>query len=207
MHYPLLSDPFGFDAAILANGDFPSASVPLSLLRHAPYVCACDGAIGAYPQANAAVGDGDSVPDGFRHKLIQIDEQEDNDLTKATRHCISLGHRRIIYLGCTGRREDHTLGNISLIMRYMRDFQLQPLMATDHGWFTPAHGLSTFASFPRQQVSIFNFGFTQIQSQGLRYPPYPYDEWWQGTLNEAISDTFTLDTNGDYMVFRTYERK
>jgi len=203
MHYPFLTEHSAFDAAILANGGFPTAPLPLSFLRRAPYVCACDGAIRHYPQANAVVGDGDSVPPAYRARLIQVDEQEDNDLTKATRHCIGQGFRHIVYLGATGRREDHTLGNISLMVRYLRDFHIQPLMATDHGWFTPAHGPATFDSFPGQQVSIFNFGCTRIQATGLRYPVYPYAEWWQGTLNEATATAITFDTDGYYLVFRT----
>ena len=204
MHNPLLTETASFDAVILANGSFPTAQLPLTLLHQAPYVCACDGAVCHYPEANAVVGDGDSVPEAFRDKLIQVTEQEDNDLTKATRHCLSLGFRRILYLGCTGKREDHTLGNISLIVRYMRDFGIQPIMATDHGWFTPACGRTTFASFPHQQVSIFNFGFKHIQSEGLCYTPYAYSEWWQGTLNETAANIFTLDADGYYLVFRTY---
>ena len=155
--------------------------------------------------ADAVVGDGDSVPPQFRSRLIRVTEQEDNDLTKATRHCLSLGFRRILYLGATGKREDHTLGNVSLMVRYMRDFQLQPVMVTDYGYFTPARGKTTFDSFPGQQVSIFNFGFTHIQAEGLRYTPYPYTEWWQGTLNEAAADTFTLDADGEYLVYRTFD--
>ena len=82
--YPLIHKIDAFDAVILANGDFPQAEIPLDLLSRAPFVCACDGAVNHYPQADAIVGDGDSVPEDLRDRLIQIDEQEDNDLTKAT---------------------------------------------------------------------------------------------------------------------------
>ena len=95
--YPLIHKIGSFDAVILANGDFPHAEIPLDLLSRAPFVCACDGAVNHYPQADAIVGDGDSVPGDLRDRLIQIDEQEDNDLTKATRYCLSKGMRRIIY--------------------------------------------------------------------------------------------------------------
>ena len=76
-----------FDAVILANGLFPTAAVPLRLLREARCVVCCDGAACHWPQCDAVVGDGDSVPEELRNRLIQIDEQEDNDLTKATRYC------------------------------------------------------------------------------------------------------------------------
>ena len=77
--YPLIHKIGDFDAVILAHGDFPQAEIPLDLLRQAPFVCACDGAVNHYPQADAIVGDGDSVPESLRNRLIQIEEQEDND--------------------------------------------------------------------------------------------------------------------------------
>lgn len=205
--YPLIQKINDFDAVILAHGDFPHAEIPLGLLDRAPFVCACDGAVNYYPQADAIVGDGDSVPEDLRDRLIQIDEQEDNDLTKATRYCLSKGMRRIIYLGATGQREDHTLGNISLIVRYMQEMGIEPLLATDYGWFVVAGGESEFASFKGQQVSIFNMNCNALSSEGLLWQAYPYRQWWQGTLNEAAGDSFMLKGDGLYLVYRTYQAK
>lgn len=196
-----------FDTVILANGCFPSHALPLSVLKHASHVVACDGAISRYPQAEIVVGDGDSVPAEYHQRLVQVDEQEDNDLTKATRYCLQHGWSRIAYLGTTGQREDHTLGNISLLMRYYRDMGVEAVMFTDYGYFTPACGSYTFRSIPRQQVSIFNFGCSRIESEGLKWQSYAYQELWQGTLNEARSDSFTLHTDGYYLVYQTYDTK
>ena len=195
-----------FEAVILANCQYPTHEVPLSVLNNASHLVCCDGA--AIAEANAVIiGDGDSVPDEYRDRLIQIDEQEDNDLTKATRYCLQQGWKKIAYLGCTGLREDHTLGNISLLMRYLRDFGVMGTMFTDYGWFTPAQGNQTFASQPGQQVSIINFGCQHIESEGLKWHSYAYREWWQGTLNEALAPHFTLQADGYYMVYQTYEPK
>ena len=195
-----------YDAVVLADGDFPSADIPLRLLREAPYVVCCDGASRNWPQADVIISDGDSVPAELRHRLILVAEQDDNDLTKATRHCIAQGCRRIVYLGATGGREDHTLGNIALLARYRREFGLDPLMATDHGWFVPASGQADFSAFPGQQVSLFNLSCTRLSSEGLKWEAYPYRQFWQGTLNEALSVTFRIDADGEYLVFRTYHR-
>jgi thiamine pyrophosphokinase len=196
-----------FEAVIMANGIFPSHAVPLDILQRAPHVVACDGAVNRYPQAEAVVGDGDSIAEEYRPKLVVIDEQDDNDLTKATRYCLSRGWRRIAYLGATGQREDHTLGNIALLMRYYRDMGVNGVMYTDHGQFTPVSGKRTFQSFAGQQVSIFNFGSTRIESEGLKWDSYAYRELWQGTLNEALADHFTLYADGNYMVYQTYDGK
>jgi len=214
------SSPF---CVILADGEQPEHEVPLRLLQEAPYIVCCDGAIQRCDFADAVVGDGDSIPSWAREEydfmFHQENEQDDNDLTKATRFCIKKGFRRIVYLAATGRREDHTLGNISLLMRYAREFGIESLMATNYGWFVsvmaapPTNGLPSvpcsrsFSSFPGQQVSIFNFGCTVLRTEGLRYDGYPFTSWWQGTLNEATADHFSIVADGDYLVYRTYESK
>ena len=195
------------DVVILANGMFPTHPLPLSILNGAKHVIACDGAISHYPQADVVIGDGDSIAEAFRDKFIQIDEQEDNDLTKATLFCMRQGWQRIAYLGCTGLREDHTLGNIALLMRYYKEMNISGTMFTDHGIFTPSQGDRTFQSFPGQQVSIFNFGSTRIQSERLKWDSYAYKEWWQGTLNESLADQFTIHADSYYLVYQTYEEK
>lgn len=203
------------DCVILGAGGYPQNEIPLNILLHARYLCCCDGAAlsltgkGITPQA--IVGDGDSLPQTFRERyrdiLHIVTEQEDNDLTKATRFCMALGHRSIAYLGATGRREDHTIGNVSLLARYLRVLHLQPMMFTDYGVFIPCEGESTLRTFPRQQVSVFNMTCTEMSSEGLRYPSYATTEWWQGTLNEAYGTEITLRGNGTYIVYLTYEPK
>ena len=213
--YPLITASSTFDAVILCDGDYPSHPIPLSILRHARYLVCCDGAgmnhilHGGTP--DAIVGDGDSLPQDFKRRYADIlhivDEQEDNDQTKATRFCLAQGCRSIAYLGSTGRREDHTLSNIALCVRYMKDMNLDVTMVTDNGYFSPASGSSTFESFPRQQISIFNFGSRQLEGEGFKWSPYPYKELWQGSLNEAVGNEVTVHADGDYLLFRTFEPK
>lgn len=196
-----------FDAVIVANGQFPCHEVPLEILKGARHIVCCDGAIHHVPSAEIIIGDGDSIPDEYRDRLICIEEQADNDLTKATRYCLLQGWLKIAYLGATGLREDHTLGNISLLMRYYRDMNVEGTMFTDHGFFTPAYGNRTFSSMKGQQVSIYNFGCHQLSSKGLRWGCYAFDQWWQGTLNEALTDTFTIAADSYYLVYQTYKPK
>ena len=232
MNYKDILTDSTYNAVILASGEPPEHDIPVQLLQEAPYVCCCDSAILQCDWADAVVGDGDSIPSWAREEyediFLQVDEQDDNDLTKATRFCMSKGFRKVVYLGATGKREDHTLGNISLLMRYAREFGIEPLMATNYGWFVPVVGrapsaLSSpsapsspssppplptrFSSFPGQQVSLFNFSCTHLRTEGLRYEGYPFQSWWQGTLNEATAESFTIEADGDYLVYRTYEAK
>lgn len=204
-----------FDAVVVASGDFPTHHVPLDILAKAHHIVACDSAgealfsHGFTPEA--VIGDCDSMSAAFRSEhsdiICKVDEQDYNDLTKATRFCIERGWRRIAYVGCTGRREDHTLGNISLMSFYHTQLGVSPVMVTDYGMFVPARDVATFRSFARQQVSIFNISCTQIKGEGLRWQPYAYRQMWQGTLNEALGEEFTLQGDGEYIVYMTHEAK
>ena len=107
---------------------------------------------------------------------------------------------RFCYLGATGKREDHTLGNISLMLYYYRQLAIDPVMITDYGYFVAASGTTRFESFPEQQVSIFNATCKELSSNGLKWDIYPFSELWQGTLNEALSNEFTIQADGDYII-------
>ncbi len=204
-----------FDAVILCDGDFPTHPVPLGILRNARYVCCCDGASAALVAhgitPDAIVGDGDSLTDDLRERFAGIlnilDEQDDNDQTKATRHCAALGFKNIAYLGATGKREDHTLGNIALLAKYRDEMGINATMVTDYGYFVATNGDCRLDTFPRQQVSIFNLGCTELRSEGLRWEVYPFTAWWQGTLNEATGEAVLLRANGPLIVYRTFEGK
>lgn len=218
-NYPLINNETHFDMVIVANGSYPENEVGQTIIRHARHLIACDGAAlslidhGIRPGQMTVVGDGDSLSAELKTRLnfLHMAEQDDNDLTKATRHVATLPHiqegSRIAYLGATGKREDHTLANISLMMRYYSEFHLQPVMITDHGYFIPTQGNSTFKTFARQQVSIFNFGCKQLKSKGLVWDSFAYDALWQGTLNEAQGDEISFQADGPYLVYLTFEGK
>ncbi len=188
---------------ILANGDFPSAARPLEVLRSADYVVCCDGAaaglIAAGMEPDAVVGDLDSIGGELRERLggrlHHVSDQETNDLTKAFNFAMSLSPARITVLGATGKREDHTLANISLLLDYARRASCPVTMITDHGEFRAISDTSTIRCRKGCQVSLFSFDSTlKIESAGLLYPTgsVVFDSLWKASLNEAGADEFTL---------------
>ncbi len=199
------------EAVILANGEYPSLPLPLQLLEEARYVVCCDGAANEYiargRTPDVIIGDGDSLSQENRVKyadLIQhIPDQETNDQTKAVHYLQKKGVRNIAIVGATGKREDHTLGNISLLIDYMRS-GIEVRMFTDYGVFIPIQHTQTFASQVGQQVSIFNFNAKGLRGEGLFYPLSDFNNWWQGTLNEATANEFTIHCTGDYLIFLTH---
>lgn len=200
-----------FDAVVLAGGEYPTAPQPLEVLHNAPYTVCCDGAADSYIATgrvpDAIVGDGDSISANNRAKyaalLHIVTEQETNDQTKAVRFLQELGKRRIAIVGATGRREDHTIGNISLLIEYARA-GAQVRSFTDHGVFIPCNGDTTLKCRKGQQVSIFAITAKELSSEGLLYPIYDFTNWWQGTLNECTGKEFTIHAEGEYLLFLNY---
>lgn len=200
-----------YDCVVIANGSFPTAPLPLTLLDQATVLIACDGAIAALDKRGllptAVVGDLDSIPVALRQRyadrIHQVIDQEINDLTKAVRFAHQAGCREILILGATGLREDHTLGNLSLLMDYAPHFD-RIEMLSDYGLFTPLLHSATLESRPGQQVSLFSLTpGGEITTTGLRWEitRRQLTAWWQGTLNEALSDTFTLTlSNGAHVL-------
>lgn len=200
------------DAVILANGDYPTSPLPLRLLHEAPYVACCDGGANEYIAKghlpHIIIGDGDSLCGEYRERYASLihhnPDQETNDQTKAVQYLHAQGKRHIAIVGATGKREDHTIGNISLLIEYMR-MGCEVRSYTDYGVFIPCRDTHTFTCHPGQQVSIFNFTAKTLRSTGLAYPIYDFTTWWQGTLNRTTSDTFTIEAEGEYIVFLAYE--
>ena len=121
-------------------------------------------------------GDVPIVHDNSTH----IGSGDYNDLHKAMLWATSkfkIQNSKFSILGATGKREDHTLGNISYLITFAEEYPgINLEMLTDHGRFCALSShLSPFIfhlpSFPHQQVSLFTPDpATSITSDGLRWP-------------------------------------
>ena len=181
----MISEHYTPEAVILANGEYPTHVLPLKILEEAKFVVCCDGAANEYilrgHTPDIIIGDGDSLsPENktrFSDIIHHIADQETNDQTKAVHFLQEKGYQRIAIVGATGKREDHTLGNISLLLDYMKS-GMEVRTVTDYGVFIPASGTQTFVSHTGQQISIINFGAKGLKGEGLVYPLSDFTNWW-----------------------------
>lgn len=200
---------------ILADGSFPEHPVPLMHLKKAERIICCDGSARSLHEAGmepeAIVGDLDSIDPMiaglYSDRLFRDSEQETNDLTKTVRWCINNRYDNIVIVGATGKREDHTVGNISLLAEYAREVTV--VMVTDTGTFTPLLKTGIIKTFPGQQISVFSVDpGTEISTAGLKYElsGLRLGNWWRGTLNEAIGDSVEIRFDGGpVMVYQKFE--
>lgn len=191
------------DVVILADGDFPSHEIPLDILRSAGFIISCDGAAGKLIETgiipDMIAGDMDSLAPALQERFASIiyrsDCQETNDLTKAFMLALELNPETISILGATGLREDHTLGNISLLCDYSGMTPIPVTMWTNYGKFIFISGGGVFKAPAGSQVSLFALeDGIRMNSRGLKYQLQNviFDNWWKATLNESVGDQFEL---------------
>lgn len=204
------------EVVIICDGAFPKTEYPRYLIRTADFIICCDGALrkflrnsktifGEERLPDKVIGDMDSLSANLRKKyadiIVQIDEQEHNDQTKAVRWAIGnipdIDH--IYIMGSTGGRADHTIGNLSLLMEYTRMFDLSGTMieaVTDNGTAFAVNDTTEFDCGIGRSVSIFSpDNSLRIRSAGLEYPTDEviFDNWWKATLNKAVQDNVRLE--------------
>lgn len=199
------------DIVILCNGAFPRKAYPLYLLDSAEAVVCCDGAAVKYVRRygekrlpEAVIGDMDSLPGRWREKLapivVHVEEQDDNDMTKAMRYVLE--HHPdvtdIHILGATGLREDHTVGNLGLLMEYTRLFDLSGIRVEMVSDFSTAFAITDSCELhvgKGRRVSLFSpDNSLTIKSEGLHWATdaVVFDNWWPATLNRADADIVKL---------------
>ncbi|MFA7116044.1 MAG: thiamine diphosphokinase [Bacteroidales bacterium] len=218
---------------ILANGLFPTNKKVLSILRSADKIICCDNAIESlmnykdekgnpFKNANYIVGDLDSISEENKKKFNEIlsynPDQETNDLTKTVKFALELMHKendiaKIYILSASGKREDHLLGNLSLLLDYgilmncnkhiqekldNRYIDYPISLLTDYGVFYPIYNTIEINTHIGSYVSIFsNDESLNIKSVGLKYPvdSVIFNAWWKASLNTNNTKNFTLKFN------------
>jgi len=203
------------NVVILANGQFPGEGRALQALREADLRVCCDGAahhlMAAGWEPDLIIGDLDSLSPDIREryawKVVRDTDQESNDLTKAVRYCVEKGYRELTVVGATGLREDHSLGNISLLVEYAPKARVQ--MITDYGEFFLVNSGEEVPSRPGEQISIFSLdNQLEVTGDGLLYPleRLRLSHWYTASLNQATGSSFSLkyDAETPLIIFRSF---
>lgn len=196
--------------AILCDGAFPTQPYPLFLLDGADGIVCCDGALEkllayrADARPTAVVGDMDSLSPALQERFSELlyheEEQEDNDMTKALRWVLREHPEAtdIVFLGATGLRADHTVGNLGLLMEYTRMFDLGERRLAAVSDFETAFVVSDSCELhlgEGRRFSLFSADNSlRIRSEGLQWPTdgVVFDAWWKATLNRTSAPVVSL---------------
>lgn len=205
-------------AVIIGAGSFPRSEYPRYLVREADILICCDSAFETFLKVmpsifggerlpEAVVGDMDSLSASlqkrYADRMVKVSEQDYNDQTKAMRYLLSMGKplESVHFIASTGRRMDHSIGNLGLLMEYGRMFSLEGISisaVSDYETVFPLWDSAELAVGEGRRVSIFSpDNSLRIDSEGLEYPTsgVVFDNWWQATLNRAVAPAIRLAFN------------
>jgi len=117
---------------IIAGGNPPANALLQTQLKHASYVIGVDGAAAFLRRLavvpDVLIGDFDSADMACVERLERAgariirlpQEKNETDTEGAVCHAIDAGADDIVLLGATGKRTDHTLANLSMLIRSER---------------------------------------------------------------------------------------
>ena len=194
---------------ILANGEFPKkGGAAWLLLVGAERIVCCDGAADAYRRRfrrwpDVIVGDLDSLSRlpsrvSCLPSLVKVLDQDTNDLEKAMAYCAKQGWRKPVIVGATGRREDHTIGNVFRALDYGCE------IVTDTGRFVPVCGKASFKVAKGAAISIFAPDpKTRMTSKGLEWPldDVKFKNLYCATLNRTTAARVSLTATHPVYVY------
>lgn len=207
-------------ALIIANGAECSKELMGQLLEWSPFVIVLDSAMNRVAdlgiKVDVLLGDFDRGfdPEKFRDlqyplEIVHTPDQNKTDLEKALDFLIDRGFPAVNVIWATGKRADHTITNITNIVRY-RD-KIKVVVLDDHSkifllpqkfekWYPAGTPLSLI---PIGRVS-------GIHSQNLKYP-LSNDEltigYRTGSSNEALADGIVVieHREGDLLLMECFD--
>ncbi len=192
---------------LLLDGEVPQQSVLRKAVAHSQYIIATDGAALIAKQysiaLDAIVGDMDSLDDVsskfFRDagiKIVKDADQYSNDFEKALQFLIDNNKTdSLTILGMHGKRTDHTLTNLSVLVRFRDKFS--QLVSIDdfheHRLLTKTFPVYVASLKRGSQISLTPLPIAQgVQTHGLFYPIN--NKRMEFGINEGLSNIIDSDS-------------
>jgi len=198
-------------SVILCDGDIPDREQILSELNDAELFIAADGGANRAAELDLEpdiiTGDFDSYTVTGKEKatIIHNPDQETNDLEKALSVALKNNSTHTIVFGATGKRVDHTLKNLSVLLQFTHKF--------DHISFKDNFSTIKLISSPyreefplKSSISLIPLSgeVTNITTRGLRYPlnnERLKNGLRDGTSNESIEKIVEIEfEKGDLLL-------
>lgn len=150
-------------ALLICNGEMTSRRVLHALAAQVDSIVCADGGANAARRAgitpDTIIGDFDSITEDTRAHFtragvpfLHLARQDNTDFEKALILLRARGIRTVAVCGVTGRLLDHTLGNFSILLRYVDDFRI--VLFDIHYRVDLITSTAEFTSTPGDRISI-----------------------------------------------------
>ena len=200
---------FNDPVIVIANGSFPSHPIAKNYLNKSGTIICTDGAadklIDSGKNPDIIIGDFDSTSiKGKKRtgKWIETPDQNKTDLEKTFEWCIMNNIKKIVLLGSSRKREDHTIGNLFTLAKYHDEIQCE--IITNHAKIICVSGENYIFADTNQNISIIATELIEsITLDGLQYNMKndSLSPSARAISNKAISDKFYLESTGKVLVF------
>jgi len=206
-------NPLTYDVLLLVNGEMGIREKTVLNTVNWKVLIVTDGAVsharnlGLKP--DILIGDFDSVcgadrADYQESQWLKRPSDEIGDLEKALMYCVDQSLQSIMVMGFTGKRIDHTLGNISVLIRYHH--KLRMTLQTSFGELFIVQDSLQWSTRQGQPISLIPFGKADgVKTHGLKYPLKGATlalGMREGTSNEALGESVAVSIkSGTLLVF------
>ena len=200
---------FNDPVIVIANGSVPSHPIAKNYLNKSWTIICTDGAadklIDSGKNPDIIIGDFDSTSIKGKNrtgKWIETPDQNKTDLEKTFEWSIMNNIKKIVLLGSSGKREDHTIGNLFTLAKYHDEIQCE--IIPNHAKIICVSGENYIFADTNQNISIIaTEPIERITLDGLQYN-IKNESLLPSTRaisNKAISDKFYLESTGKVLVF------
>ncbi|MDP4177431.1 MAG: thiamine diphosphokinase [Bacillota bacterium] len=194
---------------ILSGGVKPSYKLLIKEINNCDLIICADSGANCLYRYNIIpdylIGDFDSIDEQilkfFTEKQVIIErypkEKDSTDTEIAFEKAISLGASEIIFLGCTGGRIDHTLGNLGLLKKCL-DLKIDAYLVDDQNIIFINDKPLVISGTAGENFSIQAFGGTvkNLTIKNAKYELSNYDLYFGDPLtvsNEFIGKNVSIE--------------
>ena len=200
---------------LVLNGELPKKDHLISKVEKYDKILCADGSanflISNGINPDFILGDLDSVHKdtlrNYKGNIINLPNQNLNDLEKILLWAMKQKIKNIDIIGMDGKRIDHTIGNFSVILKYIKKMKIN--IFTQSGIFYTINLSKVFNNVKNNYISIFSNDLnTLISSEGLKFELENKNlpELNSGTLNYAIKNKVTINSNDSILLFVSNEK-
>ena len=200
---------------LVLNGEIPKKKNLIPYIADYNKILCADGAANTILNYDInpdfILGDLDSICaeklKQYNGKVIDLPDQNLNDLEKILNWCFDNNYNNIDIIGFDGKRIDHTIGNFSIILRFIDKLNID--IITESGIFHTIKNDTIIKNIKNKYISIFsNDSHNQISTIGLKYElkNNKLPELNSGTLNYAIKDDVKVFCNNNILFFIAHKK-
>ena len=207
-------------ALIIANGASCSSALLNELLEWSPIIVVLDAAIDRVLQLDIKVDvllgdfDRDFDAESYKNKqypieIVHTPDQNKTDLEKAFDYLIAKNHKAVNVVWATGKRADHTISNITNIVKYRNELKI--VILDDHSkiyllppvfskWFVAKTPLSLIPISEVSGITTTNLKYA-LTNESLHLG------FRSGSSNEALTDGLVTiaHTQGNLLLMECFD--